>query len=386
MKVLAIDTSSEVCSVALLENEIVIKELHNENKKEHSQTLMPMVDELMKSSGENLDNIDLLACGKGPGSFTGIRIGIATIKAFSDAKNLPMAGIDSLEALAYSVIMKKGKNNCKILSMIDARNGNVYFAVYRFKNDNLSIYKNAEIRSLSEIANYINLLEPLYIVGDVKPGVLDPLLKAIKSREEAEGRDVFKYEYVTDLPTMAEAIGVAATEKYNLGTIVDITSISPMYIRRPQAERKLNGENIQSNEGDDISILEMSVTDLEKIKSEYEKYPNIWDLRTLEEDFKNSKYIVAKRNNEVLGFLGYRIVMDELEIMNIVTRIDRRNQGTASNLLSYVVRQKDLDKINLEVNEHNITAINLYKKFGFRRVGLRKKYYNNTDDAILMSM
>ena len=125
-------------------------------------------------------------------------------------------------------------------------------------------------------------------------------------------------------------------------------------------------------------------------ENKYDEFPNIWDYETFEEDFKNSNYIVAKQNNEVVGFIGVRTILDELEIMNIVTRRDKQNQGIASNLLSYLLRHyigKNLvEKINLEVNEHNIRAISLYRKFGFREVGLRKKYYNNQEDAISMTL
>lgn len=383
MKVLSLDTSSKECSVALLEDTNVIDKMHNTSEREHSQTLMPMIKKILEKNNISLNDINLLACGKGPGSFTGVRIGIATVKAFADVKNIPMAGVDSLEALAYSVLIKKGKQNCKILSMIDAKNENVYFAVYRFHNGNLSIYKNSEVLNISNTVNYINLLEPLYIVGDAKLEKIEPLIRAISAREQAEGKDVKSHEYVKDIPTMAEAVGIAAVEKYRLGTITDTTTIIPKYLRKPLAERQKEGKHIESYE---ISILEMTKSDAEKMKSEYEKFSNLWNYQTFAEDFKNSKYIVAKYNDEIIGFLGYRIVFDELEIMNIVTRNDKRKVGIASNLLSYIIRKTNVEKINLEVNENNIAAINMYKKFGFRQVGIRKNYYDGQDNAILMSI
>ena len=103
----------------------------------------------------------------------------------------------------------------------------------------------------------------------------------------------------------------------------------------------------------------------------YDKFPNIWSYKVLEEDYKNSKYIVAKQNNEIVGFSGTRTVLDEMEIINIVTRADKQNQGIASNMLSYLIRKNNVEKINLEVNENNIKAIKLYSKFGFRQVGKR---------------
>ena len=104
-------------------------------------------------------------------------------------------------------------------------------------------------------------------------------------------------------------------------------------------------------------------------------------------DYQNSKYYIVKQNEDIYGFVGFRTIFEEMEIMNIVTRKDKKNQGLASSLLSYIIRyanNSDIEKINLEVNEKNYTAINLYKTFGFEEVGKRKKYYNG-EDAILMT-
>ncbi len=380
MKILSIDTSSKNCSVAILEDEKTLMVTSSDSEREHSQTLMPTISEIMKSLNLTMDDIDLLACSRGPGSFTGIRIGMATIKAFSDAKNIPIAGVDSLKALAYGVLVKKGKKDCKILSMIDAKNDNVYFAVYKVRNGNLSLYKNPDVMSISDIVEFVDFKNPLYIVGDSFPEELEPLLRAKYSKQLAQGKETESYEYIEDLPTMAESIGVAAKDKYEIGDYGDSKSLFPMYLRKPQAQRQREGED------DRISILELSSYDLEKIKLNYDKFPNIWSYKVLEEDYKNSKYIVAKQNNEIVGFSGTRTVLDEMEIINIVTRADKQNQGIASNMLSYLIRKNNVEKINLEVNENNIKAIKLYSKFGFRQVGKRKNYYNGKEDAILMTV
>ena len=130
----------------------------------------------------------------------------------------------------------------------------------------------------------------------------------------------------------------------------------------------------------------MTFSDIEEIKMNYEKFPNIWDFNTFEDDSKTSKYMVAKQNYQIVGFISTQTVLDELEIMNIVTRQDKRNRGIASNLISYVIRKNNVNKIKLEVNENNKVAISIYKKFGFRPVGLRKNYYHGKENAILMSM
>ncbi len=88
MKILSIDTASSICSVAILEDNKVIKELSNDDTNTHSVKLMPQVEQIFKETNLTLNDMDLIACDKGPGSFTGIRIGIATVKAFFDVTNI----------------------------------------------------------------------------------------------------------------------------------------------------------------------------------------------------------------------------------------------------------------------------------------------------------
>lgn len=380
MKILSIDTSSSICSVAILEDDKILKEAHNNSEREHSETLMPMLDELLKSMKLTLDDIGLLVCTKGPGSFTGIRIGMATIKAISDAKKIPVIGIDSLEALAYTGIMQKGDG--EYISIIDAKNDNVYFAIYKMKDKKFSIYKSPDAKNISELVEYIdNLKLPIYFVGDVNVERIEPLYLAKVATYEAKGQNIQEHEYLKDLQTLAVGAAKAGLNKYNMGIYGESEDISPMYLRKPQAQRQKEGLS------DDIAILEMGYTDLEKIKLNYKDYPNLWNYKILEEDYKNSKYFIIKQNEEILGFIGVRIVFEEMEIINIVTRIDKREQGVASQLLSYIVKyanQNNLEKINLEANNNNIKAINLYKNFGFVEVGKRERYYNG-EDAILMT-
>lgn len=89
MKILSIDTASSICSVAILEDKKVIKVVSNEDSNTHSVKLMPQIEQILKDTNLTLNDIDLLVCDKGPGSFTGIRIGISTIKAFFDVTNIP---------------------------------------------------------------------------------------------------------------------------------------------------------------------------------------------------------------------------------------------------------------------------------------------------------
>ena len=379
MKVLSIDTSSKIASIAIIEDGRVLDEMHVLSEEEHSQTLMPMIEKMFNDNNMDLDEIDLIGCSRGPGSFTGIRIGIATAKAFSDAKNIPLIGVDSLEALAYSVVIEKENNDCEILAMINAKNDNVYAATYLVNNGKLNMVKNAEIMNLTETVNYIDFKKQVFIVGCEDEDSIRRLIQAEASSERAISGNDCSFEFVKDTIPTAASIGIAAYEKYKNGVVDEI--IVPLYLRKPQAERNL----FQVDEK--TIVTEMAITDKEFIIDNYEKFSSSWDIKAFKSDADDSKYFVSKIDTEVFGYISYRVVLDEVEIMNVVTREDARNMGIASSLLSYVIRNVDASKFNLEVNENNKVAIKIYKKFGFVEVGERKNYYNNGEEnAILMSL
>ena len=379
MKVLSIDTSSKIASIAIIEDGHVLDEMHVLSEEEHSQTLMPMIEKMFNDNNMDLDEIDLIGCSRGPGSFTGIRIGIATAKAFSDAKNIPLIGIDSLEALAYSAVIEKENNDCEILAMINAKNDNVYAATYLVNNGKLNMVKNAEIMNLTETVNYIDFKKQVFIVGCEDEDSIRKLIQAEASSERAISGDDCTFEFVKDTIPTAASIGIAAYEKYKNGVVDEI--IVPLYLRKPQAERNL----FQVDEK--TIVTEMAITDKEFIIDNYDKFSSSWDIKAFKSDADDSKYFVSKIDTEVFGYISYRVVLDEVEIMNVVTREDARNMGIASSLLSYLIRNVDASKFNLEVNENNKVAIKIYKKFGFMEVGERKNYYNNgKENAILMSL
>lgn len=139
----------------------------------------------------------------------------------------------------------------------------------------------------------------------------------------------------------------------------------------------------------DIQILEMNLSDFNNIKDILiTQFDDFWNEKVLRDDLINphSKYIVAKIKNEIVGFAGIKIIFDEADIMNIVTKKSFRNKGIGSLLLTNLItisENSDVKSINLEVNEENLEAIHLYKKFGFEILGIRKNYYKNKN-AIIM--
>ena len=140
---------------------------------------------------------------------------------------------------------------------------------------------------------------------------------------------------------------------------------------------------------DNIEIKVMTLDDLKTIKeiliSDFDEF---WNYNIFKEELQseNSKYLVAKFNNEIIGFAGIKIIIDESDIMNIVTKKAFRNQGVGTLLLNEIIslcKKLNLNSISLEVSEVNKSAIHLYENFGFKKVGNRKNYYNGSN-AILM--
>lgn len=136
----------------------------------------------------------------------------------------------------------------------------------------------------------------------------------------------------------------------------------------------------------------MSIEDLESIKNILiSDFDNFWSYDVLKDELecKNSYVIIAKNNeNTIIGFACLKVILDEADIMNIVVRKTFRHNGIGSvlldNLISYS-KNSNLKSITLEVNENNLSAIHLYNKFSFDKLGIRKKYYNGESDAIIMS-
>ena len=140
-----------------------------------------------------------------------------------------------------------------------------------------------------------------------------------------------------------------------------------------------------------MEITNMTLDDLELMKNTlYSDFDNFWSYNVLKQELENekTKYIIAKENNEIVGFAGILIVLDEATLNNIVVKKSHRCRGIGGELLETLIdlcEELNLKSLTLEVNVENIPAINLYKKFGFKNQGIRKKYYKNSTDAYIMT-
>ncbi|MBR6505197.1 MAG: ribosomal protein S18-alanine N-acetyltransferase [Clostridia bacterium] len=141
-----------------------------------------------------------------------------------------------------------------------------------------------------------------------------------------------------------------------------------------------------------LNFSKMDLNDLNIISPILQSdFDDFWNenILKLELENENSYYIVAKEDNDIVGFGGLWKSIDDIHLTNIVTKKNLRNKGIGKTILNELINQAKnfgYNIITLEVNENNLPALSLYKKFGFKEVGIRKKYYNNSDSAIIMNL
>lgn len=238
MKILSIDTSSNICGVSILEDKNLICSLDTDTGRTHSENLIPMISEVLEKTNLTLKDIDLIVCDKGPGSFTGIRIGISTAKAFHDSLNIPCVGISSLEALAYNIEDKK-----IICSIIDCKNDNCYFSLYENQDGILTELVEPQAESyeaaLSIVKSYLednlNNLD-ITFVGDGSELYKD-LISSYFSNANFAGK---QYNILNSYK-----LGIAGFNKYNVNN--ESEELLPLYLKKPQAQRLLE-EKMKSKE------------------------------------------------------------------------------------------------------------------------------------------
>lgn len=227
MKILALDSSGLVASVALVEDEALLAEYTVNYKKTHSQTLLPMLNEIAQMIELDLKSVDAIAVAGGPGSFTGLRIGSATAKGLGLALDKPLISVPTVDALAYNLC----GSDAYICPIMDARRNQVYTGIYRFESEKFTTVMEQVPLAVDELAAKLNELgQKVILLGDGVPvyrEILDGMLTvehqyapAHQNRQRASAVAVLAQQYIADGKTET-----AAEHK-------------PDYLRLSQAERE----------------------------------------------------------------------------------------------------------------------------------------------------
>ncbi|MGL6105564.1 tRNA (adenosine(37)-N6)-threonylcarbamoyltransferase complex dimerization subunit type 1 TsaB [Romboutsia sp.] len=237
MKVLGIDTSSMAASVAVIEDNKLICEYTINTKKTHSQKLMPMIENMLRISDIDVNEMDMIAVCEGPGSFTGLRIGMATAKAIAHVNNLPIVGVNSVELLAGNMDLC----DKKICSILDAQRTQVYMGQYKLENEELVELKGVDVVEIEELIEELkNSNEDWILVGEAVYKYEDKLKETNNIHIPASSHNVNR----------ASSLCSIAIKKYNKNIAIhDCYSINPMYVRKSQAEVQYDEKMKRLNDG-----------------------------------------------------------------------------------------------------------------------------------------
>lgn len=227
MRILALDSSGLVASVAIMEEEQTIAEYTVNYKKTHSQTLLPMLDEIVKMTEMDLNTIDAIAIAGGPGSFTGLRIGSATAKGLGLALEKPLIHVPTLEGLACNLY------GCSslICPIMDARRNQVYTGVYRLGEGEFQVVKEQMAIDVAVLAEQLNALgEAVTFLGDGVPVYREQL--------EEKLTVPFTFAPANMNRQRAASVGLRGFQYYREGRIETAAEHQPDYLRVSQAERE----------------------------------------------------------------------------------------------------------------------------------------------------
>ena len=232
MKVFAMDTSTLTATVAVVDDNKLLGEYTVSDKLTHSQTIMPMSDALLSSLDMKLDDIDIFSVCIGPGSFTGIRIGMATVKTFAQVFSKPIIGVSSLDALAYNFF---GTDDAVICPLIDCRRGEVYNALY---TDGQKICPDRTLH-FDDVAKELSNKKVIFC-GDGAIANKDKIINA--------NNPLWKTAPEHLILPRASSVAFCAKKRAESSDYDDAFTLNPLYLRKSQAERELEEKTNQMEE------------------------------------------------------------------------------------------------------------------------------------------
>lgn len=388
MRVLAIDSSGLTATVAVVEDKQTIAEYTTNFKKTHSQTLLPMIDEMMRMIEMDVSDVDAIAVAGGPGSFTGLRIGSATAKGLGLALDKPLIHVPTLDAMAYSLY------GCEdiICPVMDARRKQVYTGLYSFarkKPEDDSLYDEPVFQVLrmqmavpvEELIRHLNVYRRRVVfLGDAVPVYTETL---------AEGMKV-PYSFAPSFMNRQRAavVGALGIHYYQTGRFETAAEFKPEYLRRSQAER----ERAEREKNAVPQVRRMTMEDSAAVaEMEHQLFTDAWSEKsvvgTLEQP--DSICLMAEKAGRTAGYLLSYKVADEVEIARIAVIKELQRQGVARALLAEldaICQAGGIRRILLDVRSGNRAARALYESAGFKEDGIRQHFYEDpAEDAILMS-
>ena len=224
MPILALDTATMVSSVAIASPDKLLAEVTLQTKLTHSEVLMPHVQQVLAMANIKKTELDAIAVSVGPGSFTGLRIGLAAAKSMAYALGIPLVGVSTLEAMAWHYPVP----GIYTLCVLDAQKGDVYAGLYSWQQEAVHLVKPVEVLPFAEVIDFCQNLDlPVVIIGDIA--------QKKQALIRAAGSNIIAAQPHMIMPRAAN-VAMLAQQKLAAGRTDEVMTLEPLYIRRSEAE------------------------------------------------------------------------------------------------------------------------------------------------------
>lgn len=385
MRILALDTAMAACSVAVSDGDVVIASAFEPMERGHAEALAPMVERMVREAGLQFGDLDRIIVTIGPGTFTGVRIGLAMARGLGLALGIPVIGIDTLTAIACNQFNESSPRRRPgsmesldsglrrsdgigkgILIATDARKGEVYAALL----GGGQLIGPPHIVAVDQAARGVPM-------GTIVMGT------AAQAVTAASGRSDFILSSAGNLPVAANFAARAAQLP------APRAMPAPIYLRAPDAKPQTTP--LRKAKPDIVAASVQSADLLANLHAEC--FDTAWHAQTFSDllAMPGATAAIAMEHQEPLGFALVRRAVDEAEIITIATRPMAQRRGVARALLDHQFTELiglGVARVFIEVAQSNAAARALYASLGFTQAGLRRGYYERVDgrheDAIVM--
>lgn len=370
--ILAFDTATDRLTVAVGTDKRVLAEINVVAPREHMERLLPAVDKVLNESKIPMEQIDAVAVGVGPGSFTGVRIGVTTARGFAQGWNKKLIGISTSDCVAYGLDWEG-----KIACLVDAKRDEIYVTFYQSFGRRIERISDHEIMTPEAFCVLASDLEKdnLVLTGDA----LGPYGQFLRDKLHLKARFALEDSWY---PRASDLIKLS-TERFVLesGSLLDV---EPIYVRLSQAE-----ESWRQKEADaiaDIVLEVMSTRDLKEVlRIEKSLFLSPWSqwMFKAEIESERSYCLIAKAKDKVIGYAALNFLEQDGHLLNLAVIPEYQNLGIGSVLAVQLIKwaaNHGIHRLTLEVRPSNVFARKLYQKFGFQEIGVRKKYYAETNE------
>ena len=356
MNILAINTTNNLAEVCFKSDDnIVSKKIESP----YSENIMKTIQSVLSDAGAELSGLDAIGIVTGPGSFTGIRIGMATLKGMCYGANIPCVAINSFDLISYNI------QDANYIALLDSGNADCYYAIIDGR-----VVKEMGFATVETLQKYAK----------------EKGLKLYYAGQEEEKFCGYEKLIKTDIDknTLANLI----YQKASCGEFTDLEKLSPIYIKLSQAEIGLE-QKMKDNLSFAVATMQ-DVNALAVVDSQCFQGGEAYSKSSFEGELaeKSKHYIVAKFAGLVIGYVGLQTLGDELNLLKIAVLPQYRNLGVGFKLMQLSFdykKENNLQNYFLEVRESNQKAIKLYKKFGFKLQSKRERYYSDDETALVMN-